>query len=175
MKKLLSVMFCLLMLSMTAMPAFAGDDQTITEVKLSITEPAVGEAPDMTIESAEPGKYTATVRYWIKRLGGEPVETFEDGVEYALVFYVTPASGYKFAAVEKNGSGFNESPTVVYINGQKTHCVSAETDARLARAYDVTTTAEVEKPVSFFQRIANAIRNFFTKISDFFKGLFGQK
>ena len=133
MKKLLSVLFCLLMIGMTALPAFAEDTQTITEVRLSVTEPAVGEAPDMTIESAEPDKYTAKVRYWIKRLGGDSVETFEDGVEYALVFDVTSAAGYKFAAVEKNSSGFDESPAVVYINDTVTK--------------NVTLTARFEKDV----------------------------
>lgn len=175
MKRILSVLFCLLMISMTAMPAFAENAQIITEVQLSITEPTVGEAPDKTIESAEPEKYSAKVRYWIKRLGGDSVETFEDGVEYALVFEVTPAAGYKFAAVEKNGSGFDESPAIVYLNGQQTRCVSAETNTKLGRAYDVTLTADEEKPVSFFRRVINAIKGFFTKIADFFGKLIGLK
>ena len=68
MKKLLSVLFCLMMIGMTVLPAFAEGQQTITEVRLSITQPAVCEAPDMTIESAEPDKYNAKVRYWIKQM-----------------------------------------------------------------------------------------------------------
>ena len=176
MKKALSVLFCLLMIVMTAMPAFAEDTQTITEVRLSVTEPAVGEAPDMTIDSAEPDKYTAKVRYWIKKMyADDPVEAFEAGYEYGLVFEVTPAAGYKFAAVEKNGSGFDESPAIVYLNGQQTRCVSAETNTKLGRAYDVTLTADEEKPVSFFRRVINAIKGFFTKIADFFGKLFGLK
>lgn len=174
MKKALSVLFCLLMIAVTATPAFAGEKQTITEVRLYVTEPVVGEAPDKTIESAEPDKYTARVRYWIKKLyGNDPVEAFEDGFEYALVLDVVPAEGYKFADVQKNPHNFDESPTIVYVNDQKTHCVSAETDAKLGRAYDVTpTSVEPEKPLNFFQRIIAAIKDFFAKVGDFFRKLF---
>ena len=177
MKKTVSVLFCLLMVAMTVMPAFAAEPQTITQVRLFVTEPAVGDAPDMTIESAEPDKYTATVRYWIKQLSGNnSIEVFEGGYNYTLVLDVVPAAGYKFADVEKNAHNFDESPTVVYVNGQQTHCISAETDKKLGRAYDVTLTApEPEKPVSFFRRVINAIRDFFIKIADFFKRLFGIK
>lgn len=177
MKKILSILFSLLIIGMTAMPAFADDAQTITEVRLYITEPAVGEAPDRTIESAEPDKYTTSIRYWIKRMyPNELVEVFEEGYEYGLVFEVKPVAGYKFAAVEKNDSNFNESPTVVYLNGQKTHCCSTESDTLLARAYVVTpTSVEPEKPVSFFRKVINAIKGFFTKIADFFRKLFGLK
>ena len=177
MKKILSVLFCLVMIAMTATPAFADDAKTITEVRLSVTEPVVGEAPDMTIESAEPEKYTATVRYWLKKLySNDPVEVFEGGYEYGLVFEVKPAAGYQFAAVEKNQYNFNESPAIVYMNGEETHCVASETDTLLVRAYDVTLSAtEPEKPVSFFRRAINAIKAFFVKIADFFRKLFGLK
>ena len=174
MKKILSVLFCLLLIGTTVMPAFAEGKQTITEVRLTVTEPAVGEAPDMTIESAEPDKYTATVRYWIKRLGGESVTTFEDGKEYAMVFEVTPAEGFQFAAVEKNASNFNESQTVVYVNGQKTRCVSAETVQQLGRSYVVTPSSPAEqKPASFFRRVIDSIKAFFAKVANFFRKLFG--
>lgn len=157
MKKLLSVLFCLMMIGMTVLPAFAEGQQTITEVRLSITQPAVCEAPDMIIESAE------------------PVEAFEAGYEYTLVLDVTPVNGYKFADVKKNDSGFDESPAVVYVNSQLTRCVSAETNTKLGRAYDVTLTAVEEKPVSLFRRVINTIKGFFAKIADFFKNLFGLK
>ncbi len=177
MKRILSVLFCLLMIVLTATPAFADETQVINEVRLTITEPAVGEAPDMTIESAEPDKYTATVRYWIKKLySNDPVEVFEGGYEYGLVFEVTPAPGYKFTAVEKNQYNFNESPAVVYVNDEETRCVASETDEKLVRAFDVTLAAvEPEKPVSFFRRAINAIKAFFAKIAAFFKKLFGIK
>ena len=171
MKKALSVLFCLLMIAMTAMPAFADDAKTITEVRLSVTEPAVGEKPDKTIVSAEPEKYTADYRYWIKRMhADDPVDAFEADCEYALVFYVTPAEGYTFAAVNNQ-----ESATVVYVNGQKALRVSAESETQLGRAYIVTPAANEEKPVSFFQRILNAIKDFFARIAAFFKKLFGIK
>ncbi len=171
MKKTLSVLFCLYMIVITAMPAFAADKQTISEVRLSVTEPVVGEAPDKTIESAEPDKYTATFRYWIKRMhADDPVETFEAGFEYALVFYVTPAEGCKFEEA-KDG----ESSTIVYVNDQKAERVSAESDTQLGRAYVVTPAAKEEKPLSFFQRVIRSIKDFFTNITDFFKKLFGMK
>ena len=175
MKKTLSVLFCLLLIGLTAIPAFADEAQTINEVRLSVMEPVVGEAPDVTIESAEPDQYTATIRYWIKRMAAdEPVTTFEEGWEYALVFEVRPAAGYKFAAVQKNESNFNESPTVVYLNGQKAHCVSTETDTMLARSYVVTPASPVQpKPDSFFKRTINSIRAFFARIANFFRKLFG--
>ena len=176
MKKLLSVLFCLMMIGMTVLPAFADGQQTITEVRLSITQPAVCEAPDMTIESAEPDKYNAKVRYWIKQMhSDESVEAFEAGYEYTLVLDVTPVNGYKFADVKKNDSGFDESPAVVYVNSQLTRCVSAETNTKLGRAYDVTLTAVEEKPVSLLRRVINTIKCFFAKIADFFKNLFGLK
>lgn len=171
MKKALSVLFCLLMIAATATPAFADDAKTITEVRLSVTEPVVGEAPDTTIESAEPDKYTATLRYWIKRMhGNDPVEAFEAGYEYAMVFYVTPAAGYSFDTVQNQ-----ESSTIVYVNDQKAERVSAESETQLGRAYVVTPAANEEEPLNFFQRMIRAIRNFFTKIADFFKRLFGMK
>ena len=177
MKKILSVIFCLLMIAVTAVPAFADDATVINEVRLSITEPVVGEAPDKNIVSAEPDKYTATVRYWLKKqYPNDPVEVFEGGYAYGVVFEITPAPGYTFTAVEKNEYNFNESPAVVYMNGEKTHCVASETDTRLVRAYDVTLPAvEPEKPVSFFQRIIHAVKDFLTKIADFFKKLFGMQ
>ena len=176
MKKILSLFFCLLMIGMTVLPAFAEGPQTITEVRLSVTQPVVGEAPDKTIESAEPDKYTATVRYWIKKMYADnPVEIFEAGYEYGLVFEVTPVNGYKFADVKKNDSGFDESPAVVYVNSQLTRCVSAETNTKLGRAYDVTLTAVEEKPVSLFRRVINTIKGFFANVSGFFRKLFGVK
>ena len=176
MKKTLSVLLCLLLLGMTAMPAFADGVQTISEVRLTITEPAVGEAPDLTIESAEPDKYTASVRYWIIRLGGKSFDVFEDGVEYAMVFDVTPQEGYCFEPVEMNASHFNESSTVVYVNGREARCISAETVEGLGRSYVVTpTSAEPQKPVSFFRRVTNAVKGFFVKVAEFFRKLFGLK
>ena len=103
MKKILSVMFCMLIIAMTAMPAFADEATVINEVRLSITEPAVGEAPDKNIVPAEPDKYTVQYGYWLKRLySNDPVEVFEAGYEYALVFYLYPKDGYTFAATEKD-------------------------------------------------------------------------
>ncbi len=155
-------------------PAFAEDDKIISEVRLTVTEPKVGEAADKNIVSEEPEKYTAVTRYWIKRLyGNEPVETFESGIEYALVFYVTPADGYQFEAVQKNGYNFDESPTVVYVNGVKAECVSAETSLKLGRCYAVTPAEqEPEEEANFFAGIINAIRSFFESILNFFKNLF---
>lgn len=176
MKKLLSVMFCLLMIAMTAMPAFADEAQVINEVRLSITEPAVGEAPDKNIVSAEPDKYTVKYLYWIKRLySNDPVEVFEAGYEYALVFAVYPVDGYKFVTAEKNEHGYKVSPTVVYLNDQITDCLASESEVYLERGYVVSFPEEPQQSVSFFQRMINAIKDFFVKIADFFKKLFGVK
>lgn len=175
MKKALSILFCLLMIAMTAMPAFADDAKVINEVRLSITEPVVGEAPDKNIVPAEPDKYTVKYLYWIKRLyANDPVEAFEAGYEYALVFAVYPADGYKFVSAEKNEYGFNVSPTVVYLNDQVTDCLASESDVHLERGYVVSfPEEEPQKPVSFFQRMINAVKDFFAKIANFFKKLFG--
>ena len=176
MKKALSVLFCMLMIVMTAMPAFADEAKVINEVRLSITEPAVGEAPDKNIVPAEPDKYTAQYGYWLKRLySNDPVEVFEAGYEYALVFYLYPKEGYKFAATEKDKNGTAFSTTVVYMNDQPTEYCIYESETKLGRAYVVALADEEEKPVSFFQRFINSIRDFFKKIADFFKGLFGIK
>ena len=176
MKKALSFLFCMLMIVMTAMPAFADEAKVINEVRLSITEPAVGEAPDKNIVPAEPDKYTVQYGYWIKRLySNDPVEVFEAGYEYALVFYLYPKEGYKFAATEKDKNGTAFSTTVVYMNDQPTEYCIYESETKLGRAYVVALADEEEKPVSFFRRFINSIRDFFKKIADFFKGLFGIK
>ncbi len=176
MKRALSVLFCMLMIVMTAMPAFADESKVINEVRLTITEPAVGEAPDKNIVPAEPDKYTVQYGYWLKRLySNDPVEVFEAGYEYALVFYLYPKEGYKFAATEKDKSGTAFSTTVVYMNDQPTEYCIYESETKLGRAYVVALADEEEKPVSFFQRFINSIRDFFKKIADFFKGLFGIK
>ncbi len=177
MKKLFSVLFCLLMIAMTAMPAFADEAQVINEVHLTITEPVVGEAPDKNIVSAEPDKYTVQYGYWLKRLySNDPVEVFEAGYEYALVFYLYPKNGYKFAPTQMDSHNIAYSTTVVYMNDQPTEYCIYESEAKLGRAYVVSLAAEEEeKPVSFFQRIINAIKGFFAKIAAFFKKLFGIK
>lgn len=176
MKKALSVLFCMLMIVMTAMPAFADEAKVINEVHLTITEPVVGEAPDKNIVPAEPDKYTVQYGYWLKRLySNDPVEVFEAGYEYALVFYLYPKEGYKFAATEKDKNGTAFSTTVVYMNDQPTEYCIYESETKLGRAYVVALADEEEKPVSFFQRFINSIRDFFKKIADFFKGLFGIK
>ena len=176
-KKLLSVLLSAVLLfgvCSAAFPAFAEEDKIIKEVRLTVTEPKVGEAADKNIVSSEPEKYTATARYWIKRLyGNENVVNFESGFEYALVFDVTPASGFKFEPVQKNSYNFDESPTAVYINGVKAECVSAETDAKLGRSY-VVTSAEQEDlngETNFFAKIIKSIKDFFAGIINFFKNL----
>ncbi len=172
-KRILAVIFCALMVIAAAAPAFAEEDKTIGEVRLSVTEPKAGEAPDMNIISAEPEKYTAKVRYWIKQLhGNDPVTVFEAGYEYGLVFEVTPVNGYRFEAVQKNEYNFDESPTVVYINDIKAGCVSAETDTKLGRSFNVTVEEEPVEETDFFMKIINAIKDFFTGIIDFFRNLF---
>lgn len=42
-----------MMIGMTVLPAFAEGQQTITEVRLSITQPAVCEAYDVTLTAVE--------------------------------------------------------------------------------------------------------------------------
>ena len=176
MKRILSVMFCLLIIGLTAMPAFADETKTINEVRLTVTEPVVGEAPDKNIVSAEPDQYTVEYGYWLKRMyPDDPVEVFEAGYEYALVFYMYPKSGYKFAATEKDAHGIAYSTTVVYMNDQPTEYCIYESETKLGRAYVVSLPIEEEKPVSFFRRMINAIKDFFAKIAAFFKKLFGVK
>lgn len=173
--KILALLLAMLMISTTAIYAFAEEKQTINNVYLSVTEPAVGEAPDTNIVSSEPDKYTVKYCYWIQRLGGKSFETFEAGVEYALVFEVYPVDGYKFAATQKDEYSTAYSATTVYVNGVQAEYCMYEYETKLGRAFVVTPTEEEEKPVSFFQRIINSIKNFFAKISDFFKKLFGAK
>ena len=176
MKRILSVLFCLLMIVLTATPAFADEAQVIHEVRLTITEPTVGAAPDKNIVPAEPDKYTVKYLYWIKRMyPDEPVEAFEAGNEYALVFDVYPADGYKFAATEKDANGTAHSATVVFLNDQQTEYCTYEYETKLGRAYVVSFAAEGEKPVSLCRRILNAIKGFFARIAVFVKSLFGIK
>lgn len=175
-KKTLALIFSGLFIFAMLIPAFADEDKTIKEVRLTVTEPKAGEAPDMNIVSAEPDKYTAKARYWIKKLyGNDNITQFEGGYEYGLVFEVTPVNGYKFEAVIKNKYGFDESPVIVYMNDQETHCVAAEKDTLLVRAYDVTLDGAEEpgtEEPGLFEKIINAIKNFFAGIINFFKNLF---
>ena len=173
MKKILSVFFILMLLGTMLLPAFAEEDHVIKEVYLTVTEPAIGEAPAEAIVSAESEKYTAKKQYWIKKLySNETVTVFEGGYEYGLVFEVTPAPGYKFETAVKNQYNFNESPTVVYVNGQKTHCVASETDSKLVRAYDVMLENPPEETLGFFAKIIKAVTDFFDGIRYFFEHLF---
>ena len=175
MKQTLAFLLCVLLLGAVSIPVFADDASVISKVQLTVTPPKAGEAPDVTIVSAEPDKYTASVRYWLKQLhGNDPVTVFESGYTYGLVFYVTPVNGYRFETVQKNQYDFDESPTLVYLNGELTHCVSAETDSKLGRAFDFAVAEEKpeEAQTSFFARILQSIRDFFAKIRDFFDQLF---
>jgi len=175
MKQMLAFLLCVLLVGALSILAFADDSNVISEVRLTVTAPKVGEAPSMTVVSAEPDKYTATVRYWLKQYSSSSeFETFENGNTYGVVVDVKPAGGYRFETVQKNQSGFDESPTRVYLNGQLTRCVSAESDAKLARALNIELSAEDtgKTDTSFFGRILQAIRNFFAKIRDFFTKLF---
>ncbi|MBQ6267398.1 MAG: hypothetical protein IJK64_06460 [Clostridia bacterium] len=154
-------------------PAFADEAKTIHEVRLTMTEPEIGAAPDTVIVSAEPEKYTATVRYWIKRAyPDEKVEAFEADVEYAMVFDVAAVNGYQFETPQKNDHDFKTSPTVVYLNGKQARSVSAETETKLGRSYIVLLTQEEPEDAGFFAKIINAIKSFFAGILNFFRNLF---
>lgn len=177
-KQTLAFLLCVLLVTALGIPAFADDAQVISEVQLTVTQPKVGEAPDGTIVSAEPDKYTATVRHWLKQPypydSDNPVTAFESGCNYTVVFWVTPVNGYRFETVQKNQYNFEESPTRVYVNGKLAHCVSAETDGKLGRAFDFGQPEEEpgKTELSFFARILQSIRDFFAKIRDFFAHLF---
>ena len=175
MKKLFACLLCVLMVSALGIPAFADDSNVISEVRLTVTPPKAGEAPGKTIVSAEPDKYTATVRYWLKQYSSSnEFETFESGNTYGVVVTVTPVGVYRFETAQKNKSNFDESPTLVYLNGELTHCVSTETDVKLSRALNFELPEEdtEQTDTSFFGRILQAIRDFFAKIRDFFEKLF---
>jgi len=175
MKQMLAIFLCVLLLGAMSIPVFADDSNVVSEVRLTVTAPKAGEAPAMTVVSAEPDKYTASVRYWLKQYASNSeFETFENGNTYGVVVDVTPVGACRFETVQKNESGFDESPTLVYLNGQLTRCVSAESDAKLARALNFELSEEdTEKTnTSFFGRILQAIRDFFAKIGAFFANLF---
>ena len=175
MKKMFAFLLCILLVGAMAVPAFADDSNVISEVRLTVTPPKAGETPDMTIVSAQPDKYTATVRYWLKQYSSSSeFETFEGGHTYGVVVNVTPVGVYRFETAQKNKSDFDESPTLVYLNGELTHCVSTETDVKLSRALNFELPEEdtEQTDTSFFGRILQAIRDFFAKIRDFFENLF---
>ncbi len=171
-KIITAIILAFVFVSAAALPAFAEGDTIISEVRLTVTEPKAGAAPDVKVVSAEPEKYTATVRYWLKTGSSDnKVTVFEEGCEYALVVDINPASGFRFETPQKNGSN-EESPTVVYINNVKTRCVSWETETKLSRAYYVSVAEEAQEETNFFTMIINAIRDFFAGIVSFFKNLF---
>ena len=175
MKQALALLLCVLLAGALGLPVFADDAQVISRVELTVTPPKAGETPDMTVDAAQPDKYTATVRYWLKQNSADSTfETFENGRTYGIVLTVTPAVGYRFETVQKNNHDFSESPTLVYLNGELMHCVSAETDVKLGRAYnfELSEEAEEQTDTSFFGRILQAIRDFFAKIRAFFENLF---
>ena len=167
MKKLFACLLCVLLVGALGIPAFADDSNVISEVRLTVTAPKAGEAPGKTIVSAEPDKYTASVRYWLKQYSSSnEFETFESGNTYGVVVTVTPVGVYRFETAQKNKSDFDESPTLVYLNGELTHCVSTETDVKLSRALNFELSEEdTEKTnTSFFGRILQAIRDFFENL-----------
>ncbi len=172
MKRLLAAAFSAIFVFAMLIPAFAGGDQVLKEVRFTITEPQIGAAPDMVIVSAEPDKYTAKINYWLKQtVPDEKVEKFEAGYSYAVVFEVTPAEGYKFETPEKDSNGTAKSPTVVYLNGKETRAVIYEYENKLGRAYDWEIKENPVEETNFFIKIINAVKAFFAGIINFFKNL----
>ena len=175
MKQALALLLCVLLAGALGLPVFAHDAQVISRVELTVTPPKAGETPDMTVDASQPDKYTATVRCWPKQYSSSSeFETFEGGHTYGVVVNVTPVGVYRFETTQKNKHDFDESPTLVYLNGELTHCVSAETDVKLGRAYnfELSEEAEEQTDTSFLGRILQAIRDFFAKIRAFFENLF---
>ncbi len=173
-KTVLAILLSAVFMFAALTPAFADDSKIIKEVRLTVTEPKVGDAPATEIISAEPEKYTVSIRYWLHQNVNDnsTVTQFQEGT-YGVVFYVNAADGYKFDTVANNASDFPESAAVVYLNGEKTGCVSAETETRLARALNFEVKAEAEEySGNFFTNIINAIKAFFESIANFFRGLF---
>ena len=172
-KRLLAVILSALFVFGAAAPAFAEDSNVIKEVRLTITEPETGAVPDTVFVSAEPDKYIAKIRYWLKRTyPDETVSRFEAGYEYAVVFEIEAASGYKFETPKITDYGNSESSTVVYVNGVNASCTAWETDTRLVRVYAVKLDEPQEEETNFFVRIINAVVAFFAGIAEFFKNLF---
>ena len=172
----LSIILSLVFVFAALTPAFADDSKIIKEVRLTVTQPKVGEAPATEIVSAEPDKYTVQINYWLNRPlypDDYPVTEFKEG-DYGVVFNVIAADGYKFDTVANNDNNFPESATVVYVNGELAHVIASETETKLARAmnFDVKAESEEENSGSFFTNIINAIKAFFASIANFFKGLF---
>lgn len=174
--KAIALVLCAVFAFSLAIPVFADvDDKVIHEVRLTMDQPVVGSAPATGIASAEPEKYTVEILYWLEQTHPENnVTVFEAGKSYGVVFYVHAQNDYKFEEVGKiNGHDFNNSPSKVYVNGEETHCVGVESQSRLYRAIDYSfPEAAPEKQDGFFAKIWKAIKNFFKKIGDFFKGLF---
>ena len=175
--KAITLVLCAVFAFSMAIPVFAdSEDKVIHEVRLTMTQPEVNGAPPTEISSSEPDKYTVEVRYWLEHYNnsGDKVTVFEPGKSYGVVFFVYAVNGYKFEEVGKiNGHDFNNSSTVVYVNSKETHCVGVESESRLHRAIDFEFPEEVpEKPDGFFAKIWKSIKNFFSKIVNFFKGLF---
>lgn len=171
-RKALALVLAALFAFAVMIPAFADENKVISEVRLTVTEPEPGAVPDSVMVSAEPDKYSVKINYWIKQTFPDyKNEEFEAGYTYTVVFEVTPASGFRFETPQKNSHDNNESPTVIYVNGEKARCVSWEEDNRLTRAYDWDVTEKPAGELSFFAKIINAVKNFFAGIINFFKSL----
>lgn len=175
--KVICIVLCAMFAFSMAIPVFAeSEDKVIHEVRLTIAQPEANGAPATEIISSEPNKYTVEIRYWLEQYNnsGDKVTVFEPGKSYGVVFFVYAVNGYKFEEVGKiNGHDFNNSPSIVYANGKEAHCVGVESEARLYRAIDFSIPEETpEKPDGFFAKIRKSIKNFFSKIVNFFKGLF---
>ena len=177
-KKVLAILLSTILFMSIAIPAFSDDAKVVKEVHLTMTEPVVNGSVPTDLTSAEPDKYTVEVNYWLNTFKSEEkVTVFEAGESYGVVYFVHAVNGYKFEEVGKiNGHDFNNSPTVVYINDKVAHCVGVESETRLYRAniYEIS-EAVPEKQDGFFAKIWKSIKNFFKKIGDFFKNLFGIK
>ena len=108
-KKILSCVLAVLMLTMIALPAAATEPEKLTRVEAAVSQAVIGARIDsITVTSAEPEKYTAEIRsiyYWVPASGGGTEayypavdELFKAGTQYFCRVRFVANDGYRLDA-----------------------------------------------------------------------------
>lgn len=184
MKRIISVLICMIMLCAAAVPAFAAGGN-ITKAEAIFVYPKAGDPVEFKpVNVADPEAYSAetTLCYYWK--DSETVEvgsgdTYQEGVIYHIRIRFTAKPGYTIA----NNCEF-------YVNGEKqigsVGTNLAEIGFKVAKDGSLdpvtgepftdqgeTDSGEVdESGMNIFQRVIAFFKNFFAKIALFFSSLF---
>ena len=179
MKRIISIMMCILIASAAALPAYADDitGVTVEKAEAFFSTPAGGEYFSYaSLETSEPEKYTAQIKdaYYYDTESDTFIhlkegDQYEEDISYSvrIRFYAEP------------GYALDDSVTEYYLNGEQVRTIIGENliEIRIDVKCDVVDGPGMyqtfpERVKSFFIKLYWDITYFFDKIELFFTSLF---